>query len=281
MANEIITIEKLTRLINRLKPKIVTDLSISSNTLNVEFLDDTTKQLTLPSGGSTPTTRTVTRVPIYFEIHFKVGEVAESSLNDYDECTADSVLGITAQDVKDIVRVSSGDNGFYEDTPAPEGIIVTDVTSTKAYDEFDKVFLVAVNLVVPYTRGGSYSSGTIKFGLGKSFGNITISDSTIIGAINQARQSQSEEQIESFGAQITGAYPQLSFGDDCSIGSNTNYFEITAYLDNQNISTSDYPFSVYNNWVGYSNGFGSNCSFELQVISKYSSNEPVTFTVSE
>ena len=281
MANEIITIEKLTRLINRLKPKTVTDLSISSNTLNVEFLDESSKQLTLPSGGSSPVTRTVTRVPVYFEIHFKVGAVAESSLNDYNECTADSILGITAQDVKDIIRVSSEYYGHYEDTPVPEGIIVTDVTSTKGYDEFDKVFLVAVNLAVPYTRGGSYPSGTIKFGLGKSFGNITISDSTIIGAINQARQSQGEEQIESFGAQITGGYPQLSFGNDCSIGSNTNYFEITAYLDNQDISTSQYPQSVSNNWVGYSNDFGSNCSFELQVISKYSLNESVTFTVSE
>ena len=256
---------------------------VDTNKLELTFSDQTTKQLTLPSGGSSPATRTVTRVPVYFEIHFKVGAVAESSLNDYNECTADSVLGITAQDVKDIVRVSSGKTYHYEDTPAPEGIIVTDVTSTKAYDEFDKVFLVAVNLVVPYTRGGSYASGTIKFGLGKSFGNITISDSTIIGDINQERQSQSEEQIESFGAQIAGASPQLSFGDDCSIGSNTNYFEITAYLDNKYIltNTSDYPFSVYNNWFGYSNGFGSNCSFELQVISKKTLNEPVTFTVSE
>lgn len=282
MSNEIITIEKLTRLINRLKPKTVTDLSISSNILNVEFLDESSKQLTLPSGGSTPTTRTVTRVPVYFEIHFKVGEVAESSMYSYNECTADSVLGITAQDVKDIVRVSSEKTHYYEDTPAPEGIIVTDVTSTKAYDEFDKVFLVAVNLAVPYTRGGPYNSGTIKFSLGKSFGNITISDSTIIGAINQARQSQSEEQIVSFGAQIAGAHPQLSFGDDCSISESTNYFEITAYLDNQDISTSySEAGSVYNDWFGYNNGFGSNCSFELQVISKYSSNESVTFTVSE
>lgn len=260
---------------------VVDGAIVDTNKLELTFSDQTTKQLTLPSGGSSPVTRTVTRVPMYFEIHFKVGEVAESSLHDYNECTADSVLGITVQDVKDIIRVSSGDYNYYENTPAPEGIIVTDVTSTKAYDEFDKAFLVAVNLAVPYTRGGSYPSGTIKFGLGKSFGNITISDSTIIGAINQARQSQSEEQIESFGAQITGGYPQLSFGSDCSIGSNTNYFEITAYLDNQDISTSQYPQSVSNNWVGYSNGFGSNCSFELQVISKYSSNEPVTFTVSE
>lgn len=260
---------------------VVDGAIVDTNKLELTFSDQTTKQLTLPSGGSSPVTRTVTRVPVYFEIHFKVGEVAESSMYDYNECTADTVLGITAQDVKDIIRVSSESENAYEDTPVPEGIIVTDVTSTKGYDEFDKAFLVAVNLVVPYTRGGSYPSGTIKFSLGKSFGNITISDSTIIGAINQARQSQSEEQIESFGAQITGAHPQLSFGSDCSIGPNTNYFEITAYLDNQNIDSSQYPQSVSNGWFGYSNEFGSNCSFGLQVISKTTLNEPVTFTVSE
>ena len=243
---------------------------VDTNKLELTFSDQTTKQLTLPSGGSSPVTRTVTRVPVYFEIHFKVGAVAESSLNDYNECTADSVLGITAQDVKDIIRVSSEDSFRYEDTPAPEGIIVTDVTSTKAYDEFDKVFLVAVNLAVPYIRGG-----TIKFGLGKSFGNITISDSTIIDAINRETQGQ----IQSFDAQIAGGYPQLFFGSDCTIQFDTNYFEITAYLDNQSVYRSD--DGVSNNWFGYSSGLGSNCSFELQVISKYSLNEPVTFTVSE
>lgn len=261
---------------------VVDGAIVDTNKLELTFSDQTTKQLTLPSGGSTPVTRSVTRVPVYFEIHFKVGTVAESSMFDYDECTADSVLGITTQDVKDIVMVSSEDSNAYEESPAPEGIIVTDVTSTKAYDEFDKAFLVAVNLVVPYTRG-YYPSGTIKFGLGKSFGNITISDSTIIDAINQERQSQGEEQIESFDAQIAGAYPQLSFGNDCSIGPNTNYFEITAYLDNQAFSASydGVHINASNHWVGYSSGLGSNCSFKLQVIKNTSLNEPVTFTVSE
>lgn len=256
---------------------VVDGAIVDTNKLELTFSDDTTKQLTLPSG-STPTTRSVTRVPVYFELHFKAGLVDESPYESYDICTADSVLGITAQDVKDIVRVSSEYNSFYEDTPAPEGIIVTDVTSTKAYDEFDKVFLVAVNLAIPYTRGGTYPNGSIKFGLGKSFGNITISDSTIMSAVNQARQAQSEEQIESFSAQIAGAYPQFTFGNDCSIWSTTNYFEITAYLDNQNIQSS---VGVSNDWFGYGGEFGSNCSFELQVISKNTLNEPVTFTVSE
>lgn len=243
---------------------------VDTNKLKLTFSDQTTKQLTLPSGGSSPVTRTVTRVPIYFEIHFKVGEITGSSMYNYDECTADSVLGITAQDVKDIIRVSSGDYNYYENTPAPEGIIVTDVTSTKAYDEFDKVFLVAVNLTNPYVPGASAS---INFGLGKSFGDITISDSTIIDAVNQERQSQGKEQIQSCSAQITGGYPQLSFDQsDCSMQGNAyNYFEITAYLDNY----------AYNHWFGYNSTFGGICSFKLQVIDKDNLNEPVTFTVSE
>lgn len=253
---------------------VVDGAIVDTNKLELTFSDQTTKQLTLPSGGSSPVTRTVTRVPVYFEIHFKVGAVAESSSNDYDECTADSVLGITAQDVKDIVRVSSEDDYHYEDTPAPEGIVVTDVTSTKAYDEFDKVFLVAVNLAFPYFDI-SWGTVVLKFGLGKSFGNITISDSTIIDAINEKTQGQ----IQSFDAQIAGGYPQLSFGPhDSSISDIANYFEITAYIDNQNLSTYS---DVHNSWFGYNSTFGSNCAFQLQVINKTTLTTPVTFTVSE
>lgn len=252
---------------------VVDGAIVDTNKLELTFSDQTTKQLTLPSGGSSPVTRTVTRVPVYFEIHFKVGAVAKSSVFDYDECTADSVLGITAQDVKDIVRVSSEDSNIYENSPAP-GIVVTDVTSTKAYDEFDKVFLVAVNLANPYLKANAFAS--IKFGLGKSFGDITISDSTIIDAINQS----TGEQIQSCSAQIAGGYPQLSFEQyDCSIQEgNNNYFEITAYLDNQDLSAYS---NVYNNWFGYNSTRGGNCAFKLQVINKSSLTTPVTFTVSE
>ena len=255
---------------------VVDGAIVDTNKLELTFSNQTTKRLTLPSGGSSPATRTVTRVPMYFEIHFKVGKVGDGpSGAAYDECTADSVLGITAQDVKDIVRVSSEDDYHYEDTPAPEGIVVTDVTSTKAYDEFDKVFLVAVNLAVPYFEPGC-GPVSLKFGLGKSFGNITISDSTIIDAINQKTQGQ----IQSFDAQIAGGYPQLSFGPyDCSFSDNVNYFEITAYIDNQSIT--DYDSSVYNGWFGYNSTRGSNCAFQLQVINMTSLTTPVTFTVSE
>lgn len=258
---------------------VVDGTIVDTNKLELTFSDQTTKRLTLPSGGggSSPVTRTVTRVPVYFEIHFKVGKVAGSV---YDECTADSVLGITAQDVKDIVRVSSEDDYRYKDTPAPEGIVVTDVTSTKAYDEFDKVFLVAVNLA-PLIMGGYYPKGTIYFTLGKSFGDITISDSTIMSAINQARQAQGEEQIQSCSAQIAGGYPRLSFGHDSTISEDTNYFEITAYLDNWGLTAPSIGVGVSSDWFGYNSELGSNCAFKLQVINMTSLTTPVTFTVSE
>lgn len=257
---------------------VVDGAIVDTNKLELTFSDQTTKQLTLPSGGSSPVTRTVTRVPVYFEIHFKVGAVAESSVSGHDECTADSVLGITAQDVKDIVRVSSEDSDSHEEALAPEGIIVTDVTSTKAYDEFDKVFLVAVNIAYPFfevSKGAS--SASIKFGLGMSFGNITISDSTIIDALNQ----ETGGQTQSFDVQIAGGSPQLSFGPyDCSLYDDSNYFEITAYLDNQDLSVNAQG-TICNDWFGYRSTYGGNCSFKLQVINKTSSSTPVTFTVSE
>lgn len=258
---------------------VVDGAIVDTNKLELTFSDQTTKQLTLPSGGSSPVTRTVTRVPVYFEIHFKVGKVAESSSGaEYDECTADSVLGITAQDVKDIVRVSSEDSDSHEEAFAPEGIIVTDVTSTKAYDEFDKVFLVAVNIAYPFFEASTgVESASIKFGLGMSFGNITISDSTIINALNQ----ETGGQTQSFDVQIAGGSPQLSFGPyDCSLHDDSNYFEITAYIDNQNLYVSSQGI-ICNDWFGYRSTFGGNCSFKLQVINMTTLSTPVTFTVSE
>lgn len=256
---------------------VVDGAIVDTNKLELTFSDQTTKQLTLPSGGSSPVTRTVTRVPVYFEIHFKVGAVAESSVFDYNECTADSVLGITAQDVKDMVKVSF-ENEFYntkESSPesSPIGIIVTDVTATKAYDEFDKVFLVAVNLCCPYCREYRGTRGTIKFSLGKTFGNITISDSTILTSIN----GESENPVQSVSAQVTSAYPEITIGNDCRISEQTNYFEITAYMNNADIQ--GYLPSIYNDWFGYYEGYGCNCSFELQLIQMSYDDTPATFTV--
>lgn len=203
MANEIITIEKLTRLINRLKPKTVKDLSVSSNTLNVEFLDDTTKQLTLPSGGSTPTTRTVTRVPMYFEVHFK-------NSNDTTKYTLD------ANDVKSLFTFSTPSHEDYNYTSHPNGIVVTDVTSTKAYNANDTVFLVAVNLVNPRLFGEN--ENRIKIGCNKSFGNIQYSYNI-------------DGTLQTLNSLIYGCYEEIECGaGGCDEYMYRNYFVIDAVV---------------------------------------------------
>lgn len=209
MANEIITIEKLTRLINRLKPKTVKDLSVSSNTLNVEFLDDTTKQLTLPSGGSTPTTRTVTRVPMYFEVHFK-------NSNDTTKYTLD------ANDVKSLFTFSTPSQEDYNYTSHPNGIVVTDVTSTKAYNANDSVFLVAVNLVNPRLFGEN--ENRIKIGCNKSFGNIQYSYNI-------------DGTTQTINSLIYGCYEEIECGaGGCEERMYRNYYVIDAIVSEPNFA---------------------------------------------
>lgn len=221
MSNEIITIEKLTRLINRLKPKTVTDLSISSNTLNVEFLDDTTKQLTLPSGGSTPTTRTVTRVPMYFEVHFK-------SSDDSTKYT------LNANDVKSLFTFSTTSEEDYDYTSHPNGIVVTDVTSTKAYNANDTVFLVAVNLVNPRLLGEN--ENRIKIGCNKSFGNIQYSYE-----INGTAQT--------INSLIYGCYEEIECGaGGCDEQEYRNYYVIDAEVSHPEFAwriIDEYPGQEY------------------------------------
>lgn len=220
MSNEIITIEKLTRLINRLKPKTVSDLSISSNTLNVEFLDETSKQLTLPSGGST--TRSVTRVPMYFEVHFK-------SSDDSTKYT------LNANDVKSLFTFSTTSEEDYNFTSHPNGIVVTDVTSTKAYNANDTVFLVAVNLVNPRLLGENKNG--IKIGCNKSFGNIQYSYE-----INGTAQT--------INSLIYGCYEEIECGaGGCSETEYKNYYVIDAEVSAPSfawtIEDEDYPEKEY------------------------------------
>lgn len=221
MANEIITIEKLTRLINRLKPKTVTDLSISSNTLNVEFLDESSKQLTLPSGGS-PTTRTVTRVPMYFEVHFKSSD--------------DSIkYTLNANDVKSLFTFSTPSHEGCDYVSHPNGIVVTDVTSTKAYNANDTVFLVAVNLVNPRLLGGN--ENRIKIGCNKSFGNIQYSYN-VVGT------------VQTINSMIYGCYEEIECGaGGCSETEYKNYFVIDAEVSQPSfawaITEGDNPEKEY------------------------------------
>lgn len=219
MSNEIITIEKLTRLINRLKPKTVSDLSISSNTLNVEFLDETSKQLTLPSGGSSPTTRSVTRVPMYFEVHFK-------SSDDSTKYT------LNTNDVRSLFTFSTTSEEGYDYVSHPNGIVVTDVTSTKAYNANDTVFLVAVNLVNPRLLGEN--KNRIKIGCNKSFGNIQYSYSF-------------KGTTQTLNSLIYGCYEEIECGaGGCSETEYRNYYVIDAVVSAPSFAWS-VEYDEYNN----------------------------------
>lgn len=133
---------------------------VDTNKLELTFSDQTTKQLTLPSGGSSPVTRTVTRVPMYFEVHFK-------NSNDSTKYT------LNANDVRSLFTFSTKSEEGYDYVSHPNGIVVTDVTSTKAHNANDTVFLVAVNLVNP--RLFHENGDPIKIGCNKSFGSIQYS----------------------------------------------------------------------------------------------------------
>lgn len=182
---------------------VVDGAIVDTNKLELTFSDQTTKQLTLPSGGSTPTTRTVTRVPMYFEVHFK-------NSNDSTKYTLD------VNDVKSLFTFSTPSHEDYDYTSHPNGIVVTDVTSTKAYNANDSVFLVAVNLVNPRLFGEN--ENRIKIGCNKSFGNIQYSYE-----INGTAQT--------INSLIYGCYEEIECGaGGCDETEYKNYYVIDAVV---------------------------------------------------
>lgn len=191
---------------------VVDGAIVDTNKLELTFSDQTTKQLTLPSGGSTPTTRTVTRVPMYFEVHFK----------NSDDSTK---YTLEANDVKSLFTFSTTSEEGYDYVSHPNGIVVTDVTSTKAYNANDTVFLVAVNLVNPRLLGEN--ENRIKIGCNKSFGNIQYSYS-FMGT------------TQTLNSLIYGCYEEIECGaGGCSETEYKNYYVIDAV-----VSTPSFAWSV-------------------------------------
>lgn len=191
---------------------VVDGAIVDTNKLKLTFSDQTTKQLTLPSGGLTPTTRTVTRVPMYFEVHFK-------NSDDSTKYTLDT------NDVKSLFTFSTTSEEDYNFTSHPNGIVVTDVTSTKAYNANDTVFLVAVNLVNPRLLGEN--ENRIKIGCNKSFGNIQYSYS-FMGT------------TQTLNSLIYGCYEEIECGaGGCSETEYKNYYVIDAV-----VSTPSFAWTV-------------------------------------
>lgn len=222
MSQTLVSLNNLTRYSNNLKPKTVTDLTINSNKITVKYLDNHTKQLTLPSGGSSVQTRTVTRIPTYIELHVNVGQVEDEGYLDYS-ITTNSKVTISAEDIKDIFKFSSDYDSY------ATGITVTDITASKAYDENDTVFLIAVNMVSPIIYD-IYS--TFSMSCNKSFGNVTLTDSDILSAVN----SISSEEKQSITSQVYGG-DSLTIGGSCgNIDYGSNYCIVDAVISTDDLS---------------------------------------------
>lgn len=180
---------------------VVDGAIVDTNKLELTFSDQTTKQLTLPSGGSSPVTRTITRVPMYFEVHFK-------NSNDSIKYT------LNANDVKSLFTFSTTSEEGYDYISHPNGIVVTDVTSTKALNANDTVFLVAVDLVNP--RIFNDHENPIKIGCNKSFGSIQYSYDI-------------EGTTQTINSLIYGCYEEIDCGaGGCSEIEYKNYYVIEA-----------------------------------------------------
>lgn len=245
MANEIITIEKLTRLINRLKPKAVSDITVSDNKLNVKMLDNTTKELTLPSGGSQQQTRSVTRLPLYFEFHF-------------NNRNSDAKLGVDYRDVKSLFKFCTLSEEGYDEMSEPNGIISTDVTSTKKRDDNDTVILLAVNMYNPRMIGESHAP--IKIYVNKSFGNIMYP--TTIG-----------NESTTVPTQVYGAVDEISVGGGgCSEREYKNYFVIDV-----TVGEPRFAWELVNDSMEYIYDEAASV-IELSEVSSSFVNETATFT---
>lgn len=235
MSQTLVSLNNLTRYSNNLKPKTVTDLTINSNKITVKYLDNHTKQLTLPSGGSSVQTRTVTRIPTYIELHVNVGQVEDEGYLDYS-ITTNSKVTISAEDIKDIFKFSSDNNSY------ATGITVTDITASKAYDENDTVFLIAVNMVSPIIYD-IYSSFLMS--CNKSFGNVTLTDSNILSAVN----SISSEEKQSITSQVYGGN-SLTLGGSCgNINYGSNYCVVDAVISTDDLG--DEGTYIKNNYFKY------------------------------
>lgn len=235
MSQTLVSLNNLTRYSNNLKPKTVTDLTINSNKITVKYLDNHTKQLTLPSGGSSVQTRTVTRIPTYIELHVNVGHVEDEGYLNYS-ITTNSKVTISAEDIKDIFKFSSDNNSY------ATGITVTDITASKAYDENDTVFLIAVNMVSPIIYD-IYSSFLMS--CNKSFGNVTLTDSNILSAVN----SISSEEKQSITSQVYGG-ESLTLGGSCgNINYGSNYCVVDAVISTDDLG--DEGTYIKNNYFKY------------------------------
>ena len=189
MSNETksVNYSSLIRYNNKLKPLVITDANVNEDKLTLKYLDNNTKELTLPSGGSSLPTRTVTRVPMFFEIHFQIVQDTSFGMDSQVE----SKLNIPLDVAKDIIKIYSKS----QDNLTPLGFtLVSDVTEGKAENDYDTVFLAAVNCnPKEFFDGIEYDIVVV---IETSFGNFNLQTAPFMESISEAREQAGEYPIE-------------------------------------------------------------------------------------
>lgn len=277
MSNETksVNYSSLIRYTNKLKPLVVTDASIvDTNKLELKFLDNDTKQLQLPSGGggSLPT-RSVTRIPMYFEIHFRLCEHGE-----YD--SLDEKLDIPLSVAKDIIKIHSVTG---EITKELGFTVVSDVTETKKRDDYDTVFLAVVNCNPMDSCMASYR---LFVTIDSSFGFFNLQTAPFVSSINSSLVDSNDDPVElpepfalpeTIPCQVIRS-SQSSREIERSSGQYTrNYYELTAYINTSGFAVSIYGEAIYNETVGIAHETGT-ADFRLILDNASYDDTPYTFT---
>jgi len=251
-------------------PKAVADAEISGNDLQLTFTDSDTKTLELPGGSAVFPTRSVSRFPTFFEVHFQFSETFAHS-------EQDGKLNIPLEMAKDIIKIyAKTSNGLVTELGFAN---ITDVTeSKKTYDD-DTVFLVAVNCNPKNFYDLEYD---IIFSINTSFGNFEFDPEPIAQGVRYAASragvSPPDLQATRFAQVIRSEKSSIllfnsSSSDDPESG---NYYKIRAVLYTDDFTRSDRSF--YNDTISLNPGFGVSVSFRpiLEDISYNST--MVTFT---
>ena len=213
-------------------------------------------------------TRSVTRVPLYFEIHFR--------LSNYDGYV-ESKLNIPMEIVKDIVSVEDDDD-------RPLGYtVISDITETAKEDDYDTVYLVAVN-INPRGFYGQYSGGIVyglQLNFKASFGDFSLQTEPFMDSINEMFENMGEEPItlpETLPAQVIGASRYLSIykGSD---ENNRNKFKVYAVLETDGFNYEEGKF-IRNDTVGlnYYDNDRFSVAFDLELQNVANDETPYTFT---
>lgn len=269
MSNETksVNYSSLIRYNNKLKPLVITDANVNGDKLTLKYLNNNTKELTLPSGGSPSfPTRSVTRIPTYFEIHFQIQDSSDSQV--------ESKLNIPLDVAKDIIKIYSKT----QSKTTPLGFtLVSDVTEDKAENDYDTVFLAAVNCNPKEFYDIDYE---IIVSIETSFGNFNLQSSPFITAINEALDNAGEPTVTLPGTiptqVVTGSGSSLQLY--ASSGENKNRYILKAVILSDDFAAGDRAVSNNTTSIRTRTPESASVSFRLALDSVENDSTSTTFT---